>query len=75
MARNTLLETSFALVARPLPDTQLIADPRLFAWEILRRRADYRPAPATVEQIGTAGAPIELIRPQGHPTPWGLRFR
>jgi hypothetical protein len=58
-----------------LPDRDTIADPRSLAWEVLRRRADYRGTAATVEQIGTESAPIELIRPHAAVTQWGLRFR
>lgn len=75
MARYGLSHISCAIVARSLPDPILMADPRSFAWEILRRRADYIGAPAVAEHIGTADAPIELIRPTGTAADWGLRFR
>ena len=75
MAHIALPAAELALVARSLPDRDTIADPRLLAWEVLRRRGDYRGAAAIVEQIGTENAPIELIRPHDDVSQWGLRFR
>lgn len=75
MPRYTLSDTSGALIARSLPDPERVADPRALAWEILRRRADYRSQPIVIEQIGNKNTPIALIRPQGAPGSWGLRFR
>lgn len=63
-----------ALVARSLPDRSTIADARIFAWEILRCRVDYRETAATIEQIGSPDAPIELILPHEDASAWGLRF-
>jgi len=74
MPRPTLSDT-FALVARSLPEPDLVADPRAFAWEVLRRRADYRSQSSDIEQLGSKTMPIVLIRPQGTTADWGLRFR
>ena len=63
------------LVARPVPDRASIEDFRIFAWEILRRRADWRGEPVKIEQIGTKEAPIELILPRGSSPKAALRFR
>jgi hypothetical protein len=62
------------LIRRSLPPSLDLADPRALAWEIVRRRADYRTAPAKVVRIGHAGL-IDLICPADAPRPWGLRFR
>ncbi|WP_336963842.1 transcriptional regulator domain-containing protein [Sphingobium aquiterrae] len=75
MARNALLADPLTLVPRSLPDPEVITDARAFAWEVLRRRADYRGVAAATEQIGTANAPIELILSCGDASEWGLRFR
>lgn len=66
---------SFTLIARDLPPTNSLDDLRTFAWEILRRRADFRGVPATVSQIGSQQAPIELITPLGPSIERALRFR
>jgi len=62
------------LIRRSQPGAGALADPRALAWEIVRRRADYRATPATVERIG-GEATIELVRPADRPNRWGLRFR
>ncbi|WP_367946350.1 transcriptional regulator domain-containing protein [Sphingobium chlorophenolicum] len=62
------------LTRRPLPGAGALSDPRALAWEIVRRRADYRATPAKVERIGGKAA-IELVRPADRPNRWGLRFR
>jgi hypothetical protein len=49
-----------------------------FAWEILRRRADYQPGPVPVRRaIGAAGGrPVTLIECDPPPDrSWGLLFR
>nr|WP_217895292.1 DUF6499 domain-containing protein [Sphingomonas sp. CDS-1] len=62
------------MIRRSHPGSGALCDPRAFAWEIVRRRADYRATPATVERIGQS-ALIELVRPAVMPDRWGLRFR
>lgn len=66
---------SFTLIARDLPPANSLNDMRTFAWEILRRRADFRGEPATVRHIGSRQAPIELVTPLGPSTERALRFR
>lgn len=66
---------SIALVARDLPSVDVLDDLRTFAWEILRRRADFRGAAAMVHQIGPPTAPIELITPLRASREGMLRFR
>lgn len=63
------------LLARSLPDPHLIDDPRVLAWEILRRRSDYRGAAAYVRQIESAAASITLITARETMPSGGLRFR
>jgi hypothetical protein len=55
-----------------------ISSPADFAWEILRRRADYHPGPLPVRRaIGVTGSrPVTLIECAPPPDPsWGLLFR
>jgi hypothetical protein len=66
---------SIALVARDMPSTDVLDDLRTFAWEILRRRADFCGTPTTVKQIGTRQAPIEFIMPLRPSSERALRFR
>jgi hypothetical protein len=63
------------LMARSAPQAGDLVDPRAFAWEILRRRKDYRGMPASIERLADTAAPIDLIRPADAPSRWGLRFR
>lgn len=66
---------SIALVARDLPSADVLDDLRTFAWEILRRRRDFRGAPAMIQQVGPPSAPIELITPLRASREGMLRFR
>ncbi|WP_443019874.1 transcriptional regulator domain-containing protein [Sphingomonas adhaesiva] len=63
-------------MVRSCPQPADLTDPRAFAWEVLRRRADYRSIPAEIRLIASAGpAPLELIVPAETSNRWGLRFR
>jgi len=75
MTIPTSLPKADAFIARSMTCPANLADARSYAWEVLRRRADFEGAPATVEQIRNGDSPIELIRPQTESSAWGLRFR
>lgn len=65
------------LVARGTPSLDSLCDPGGFAWEILRRRADYRPAigQAGVERVGGGPHAIEFLAGPAPDPLWGLQFR
>lgn len=52
-------------------------DPGGFAWEIVRRRTDYRPSEGTIEGVRIGQDPYSVERLTGTlPDPlWGLQFR
>lgn len=52
-----------------------IAEPSRFAWEVLRRRGDYRASRFASVLVRTGRAPIELIEAPGADGQWGLYFR
>lgn len=75
MKRESERRHGVPLVQRGLSDPPRYADPREFAWEVLRRREDYRATPAVSEWMTGTAAPIELIRPAITAPHWGLRFQ
>jgi hypothetical protein len=65
------------LIERGVTDTSHICAPSSFAWEILRRRHDYRGQTNVItrQSLGRRGAMVEIIdAPLPDPT-WGLQFR
>lgn len=65
------------LVARGKPSFDSLSDPAAFAWEVLRRRADYRPSDDNVgvKHVGKGQHPIELLTGVPPDPLWGLQFR
>lgn len=65
------------LVARDKPPFDSVCDPAVFAWEILRRRADYRPSGTdiAVKLVKRGPHPIELLTGSPPDPLWGLQFR
>ena len=57
------LEVRPAVVARDLPDPSYLSDGALFAWEIMRRRADYRadPKAQVATHLGHRGQRVVTI--------------
>lgn len=64
------------LIARGKPSFDSLCDTGAFAWEILRRRADYRPSlrGAGVQRIGEGQPPVELLTGPPPDPLWGLQF-
>lgn len=52
-----------------------ISEPSRFAWEVLRRKQDYRAARARSILVRNGGAPVELIEAPKADSRWGLCFR
>lgn len=65
------------LVARGKPPFDSLLDPGDFAWEVLRRRADYWPSGDSVgvKHIEEGEHPIELLTGDPPDPLWGLQFR
>ena len=65
------------LVARGESSLDNVCDPAAFAWEILRRRADYRPSggAVAVKHVEKGKHPIELLTGVAPEPLWGLQFR
>ena len=65
------------LVQRPLGDLANFSDPGSFAWEILRRRHDYRAGGEDRHVMRTArrDAPLIVLRAPPPDPGWGLCFR
>lgn len=68
---------SSELQPRTLPDQASLSQSACFAWEIIRRRADYRlDSRATrTPLVGAGGWPVELIVPRDLSNAFGLLFR
>ena len=64
-----------AYIARPIPQSHWLNDPRAFAWEVLRRRTDYRAARYHIERLRTGRSPIDVIHPEGDSRFQALGFR
>lgn len=65
------------LVSRGKPSLDSLCDPSAFAWEVLRRRADYWPSGDNVgaKHVEKGQHPIELLTGVLPDPQWGLQFR
>lgn len=65
------------LIARSQPSLGNLCDPGGFAWEILRRRADYQPdaGKARVDRVGRGKPGVEFLTSPAPDPSWGLQFR
>ena len=65
------------LVARGKPSLDSLCDPAAFAWEVLRRRGDYRPSgnDVYVKHVEKGQYSIELLTGSPPDPLWGLQFR
>lgn len=65
------------LVARGLPSLESLGDAGRFAWEILRRRADYSSGCSAVDADVTActSGTVDFLTSRVPDPSWGLQFR